>query len=169
MMRRHLSEAEIAELCESGPRSSLEGHLGRCRRCRRVAAEHDWLVSELGTVLAGVASEAAVPQPRWQAVQERLRPGPRRTGRAWIVLAAGAALTVCLMVAAPARFVRGSGPQMQGPGLETARPPQEIGVHRTGTSLERSQTVSPVPTALLGGTGASLPFTPRPTSTGIEG
>ena len=164
MTEGHPLEIELARFGELNDREELERHLQRCSRCRRALAEYDWVEGEVTSTLEAEADAVPVPPPNWHTVRERVGDAERRKRGQRLVVAAGAALVVCLMVGAPSIL----GRRAQTQAMSTSRvvaAPGPVSVERAVTS-----TTARTARGQISASGrsrevarTSLPFVPIPT------
>lgn len=135
MSQGHLSETELAQVSESEDREKLEGHLRWCSRCRRALADYGWLQGEVEALLEAEADAVPVPRSNWQTVRDRLGSAERRNKGREMLVAAGAALVLCLMVGTPAVLGRKAEAEaIPASGVVTAPAPVSVEDPVTSTS-----------------------------------
>ena len=164
MTEGHPLEIELARFGELTDREELEDHLRRCSRCRRILADYDWVEGEVTSTLEAEADAVPVPPPNWHAVRESVGDAERRNRGQRLVVAAEAALVVCLMVGAPSIL----GRKAQAQAMPTSRvvtAPGPVSVERAVTSTRTRPAGGHISASHQSrdGTGTSPSFVPIPT------
>jgi anti-sigma factor RsiW len=164
MTESHPLEIELSRFSELENREEVERHLQRCSRCRRILADYGWVEGEITSLLEAEADAVPIPNPNWRAVHTELGRAERRSRGRERLVAAGAALVVCLMLGAP--FVLGGEAHAQvvpASGLVTAPAPVSVENPVISTRPRSAGGRGAASDKTREGTVVSLPFVPIPT------
>jgi anti-sigma factor RsiW len=164
MTESHPHEIELARFSELEDREELASHLQWCSRCRRILADYGWVEGEITSLLEAEADAVSIPHPNWREVRGELGRAERRSRGRERLMAAGAALVMCLMLGAP--FVLGGEAQAQVvpvSGAMTAPVPVSVEDPMTSTRPRSAGGSVAASGQSRKGTMISLPCVPIPT------